>query len=65
MVKTVFFILLLFCMAFADEIEDEIVKNLDFFMNMEVLEEQDFVKDWQLYADEKDKNGGPKNEKHN
>jgi hypothetical protein len=30
-------------MAFADSIDDEIIKNLDFFMNMEAIENEQVV----------------------
>lgn len=55
MVKVVLSVLFWVVVAFADEIEEEIVKNLDFFMNMEVLEDEDLARNWKVYADDKDR----------
>jgi hypothetical protein len=61
MLKT--FVLTLFALglAFADEIEDAIIKDLDFYMSLEVIENEDLAKDWNHFADEKDV--GAKSEK--
>lgn len=56
MLKTllIFFVIGL---AFADEIEDAIVKDLDFYMSLDVIENEDLAKDWNHFADEKDRTG--------
>ncbi len=38
--------------AFADEIEDAIIKDLDFFMNLEVVENEELANNWAKFDKE-------------